>query len=103
MSRLSDIERKVNRSLRPGRGTKIISDARGERLVFTGGLGVVGSMKIDVVTSLPQIPTKGPKIVWWLGPDKGGTGDNQLWASGPGRTRWYPLMVITDKSGVPQS
>ncbi len=58
---------------------------------------------IDRVSTLPPIPTTGPRIVWWLDSSQGGTGDNQLWAACPGQSEWTPLQNWTWLSGEPSS
>lgn len=63
--------------------------------------GATTMQTIPRVKVLPAIPTTGRgKAVLWISTD-GGTGDDQIWESSPGDTRWYPRSgKWTDKSGV---
>jgi len=67
----------------------IIGMAAGAR----GGGG--GGFSIETVATMPAIPTE-PTIVYH-------SVDGQMWGSGPGHTRWYPLMRGTTRSGAPGS
>lgn len=61
-----------------------------------------GGLDIDIVAALPAIPST-PTLVYWGSSStiSGGTGDDQIWSSGPTNTLWYPTTKLTDKSGTP--
>lgn len=76
----------------------------GDSVIFSAprrGGGMPRTMTVDRVTSLPPIPSRGSRIVFWLGPDRGGTGDNQHWIAAAEQDRWYPMNKPTSKSGAP--
>jgi hypothetical protein len=55
---------------------------------------------IERVKSRPPLPTSGTRIIFWLGPEHGGNGDNQHWIGAAEQTRWHPLDKPTLKYGV---
>lgn len=57
-----------------------------------------GTFTIKTVKTLPDIPTS-PTLVWWTSTD-GGQGDDQLWASAPDETQWWPMMKFTILGGA---
>jgi hypothetical protein len=68
----------------------------------SGGVDLTtGTFKIEEVNTLPPIPTKGWKRVYWRTPEQGGTGDGQMWEAYAGYTRWAPCNFLTDKQGIP--
>jgi len=84
--------------IRAGVGTSSIRTSGGvvlsAKTVTTPSLPMTGGLVIDHVTTLPDIPTDRPRIVWL-------TGDNQLWAACPGQSRWTPLQNYTWIEGLP--
>jgi len=80
----------------------------GDNVVYRGGGGRGGggdssadAWKIEEVNTLPPIPTKGWKRVYWRTPAQGGTGDGQMWEAYAGYERWAPCNFLTDKEGRP--
>ena len=57
---------------------------------------------IQTVLSLPGIPTTFARQVFWTS-EGGGSGDDQIWATGPNNSLWYPTMKFSVKSGTPGS
>jgi hypothetical protein len=89
---LNDIRKHVPKAIVGAGGTNVsniggaITVAAAQKpvaRVVTGG----SSSGIQTVDVLPAIPTV-PKFVYL-------TTDNQIYGSGPGNTRWYPLMKPT--------
>ena len=75
-------------------------------LIPTGGGGggagnIVGRITVPTVEALPAVPTNGHtmQVVFWTSADAG-TGDDGLWWTKDGMTRWYP-MVYSTLSGAP--
>jgi hypothetical protein len=64
------------------------------------GDGTGTSFSVEVVESLPAIPTVAYKMVFWTSAGAG-TGDDQTWEAFPGQTRWYPCQKPTTLSGAP--
>jgi hypothetical protein len=64
-------------------------------------INIDGSFNIEEVNTLPPIPTKGWKRVYWRTPAQGGTGDGQMWEAYAGYERWAPCNFLTDKEGRP--
>lgn len=58
-----------------------------------GAAGGGGGMAIAIVDLLPALPTK-PRFVFH-------SVDGQVWGSGPGCTRWYPVLKCTSLNGAP--
>lgn len=51
-----------------------------------------GGLVIEAVEELPSdFPYSEPNIVWY---------DGQLWGTGPGASRWYPMMRFTLDEGI---
>lgn len=62
---------------------------------------VVGSgFSVEVVETLPAIPTTGYQMVFWTSVGAG-VGDDQTWEAYPGQSRWYPCQKPTTLSGAP--
>lgn len=101
---VAELKRKIDNitGVQPivGQGIRVQHTNRGVTVGFSGAASVGGTnFKINVVTVLPDIPSS-PTIVWFREGENPAASD-QLWATGPGNTKWVPLMYLTTTSGAP--
>lgn len=69
--------------------------------IRTGSIGSGGRAdNVPRVGALPALPIRGKQEVFWDSGLSPNTGDNQIWHSYAGQSRWYPT-TFTDKSGAP--
>ena len=66
----------------------------------TSSSGGGSGFSVDVVETLPPIPTAGYRVVFWSSTGSG-VGDDQLWEAYSGQSRWYPCQKPTTLSGAP--
>ena len=66
----------------------------------SGAAGPTSAVVIDIVETLPAIPTSIERYVFWTSTG-GGTGDDQIWVAYPGQERWAPTQRLTALVGTP--
>jgi hypothetical protein len=61
-----------------------------------------GRLIVPIVETLPAVPTAAARmqLVYWTS-DGAGTGDDGIWYTYTGMTRWYPLGHYTTLDGTP--
>lgn len=88
--KLNNIKRETLRSIRAGKNIKINNHGDNIEITTKFSGGGAGGMNIELVERLPEIPD-GPTMVYWLGPENGGTGNESLWFASFGYEKWVPM------------
>ncbi len=95
---IDSLERMINQLQRNEAKQPLRIGGGDSSLVFSG---TTGRVPTPIVETLPDIPTtSGTHSVIWTS-EGAGTGDDQVWITFAGLTKWFPTMKTTDKSGVP--
>lgn len=93
--------REVNQKLKPSKRAAV--GGGGSTTTEEGGAGANGRVTCPTVEELPAVPTVANllQFVFWTSAGAG-DGDDQVWWTRTGLTRWYPMTYST-LNGTPGS